>query len=59
MTESEAQVIESAINFIQQIRHGLFKNNSKSKALLGNAVDELLSETDGDWAFNPDRDTEK
>ncbi|KKM00849.1 hypothetical protein LCGC14_1800310 [marine sediment metagenome] len=62
MTEFEGQVIENAINFVFQMRHGLFSANAKSREDLDQSVDSLLAETDGEWAFysDPDHDeTEK
>ena len=55
-TEFEGQVIENAINFVFQMRHGVFGANVKAREDLDKSVDNLLAETDGEWAFYLDPD---
>ena len=56
MTEFEGQVIENAIDFVFQMRHGLFSANAKARENLDKAIDDLLAENDGEWAFYSDPD---
>lgn len=49
MTELEADVIEAAIEYINQRRRGLYRDKDKYFDRLTLAVDRLEMENDGEW----------
>ena len=52
MTTEEAEVIEWAIEWTNQVRHGLYRHqsiNSHCSTELREAVDRLQAEHDGQW----------
>ena len=49
VSELEQQVIEDAVEYVQQIRNGLYRDVPEARRRLIESVDRLLDENEGWW----------
>ena len=49
MTEYEQEVIEAAIDYVQNLQNGLYRDMPELQRCLKVAVQDLLTENEGRW----------